>query len=85
MVLLYGDEVVPATVLGLESGRIDSRPSLPRAEAHCAQTARELRERLRRAKVIADFDKRREAMRAGVTAAAAAAGGRALIEDALAR
>ena len=41
------------------------------------------RARLTGAKVVADFAARREAIRAGVTAAAAAAGGRALIESAL--
>jgi len=39
--------------------------------------------RLRRAKVLADFDARREAIRAGVIAAATAEGGTALIEGSL--
>jgi len=40
---------------------------------------------LRRGRVIADFAKRRAAIRAGVIATATESGGSALIEDALAR
>ena len=73
VVLLHGDEVVPATVLGLESGRTTRGHRFHAPKPIALKSARSYEKRLTSAKVIADFDTRREAVRAGVTAAAEAA------------
>jgi len=83
VVLLYGDEVVPVEVLGLESGRITSGHRFHSPRPITLRRAKDYETKLRRAKVIADFAKRREMIRAGVIAAAAEVNGTALIEDAL--
>jgi glycyl-tRNA synthetase beta chain len=83
VVLLLGDEVVPATVLGLETGRTTRGHRFHAPKPIVLKSARSYERRLASARVIADFDKRREAVRAGVMASAAAAGGRALIESGL--
>jgi glycyl-tRNA synthetase beta chain len=63
VVLLHGDEVVPLEVLGLSAGRTTLRPSLSCAPAHRPQVgAKGYEKRLRSAKVIGDFAKRREAI-----------------------
>jgi glycyl-tRNA synthetase beta chain len=83
VVLLFGNEVVPAELLGLTAGRITHghrfhapRPIVLRAPASYAG-------RLERAYVIADFAERRARLNAGVAHAAAEAGGTALIDEAL--
>jgi len=83
VVLLFGNEVVPAEVLGLTAGRTTHghrfhapRPIVLRAPASYAR-------RLERAYVIADFAERRARLNAGVARAAAEAGGTALIDEAL--
>ena len=83
VILLFGDEVVPIEVLGLTSGRltVGHRFHAPRPIA--VKSPKTYESQLRRAKVIADFAKRRDIIRAGVKAVAAAAGGVALIEEAL--
>jgi glycyl-tRNA synthetase beta chain len=83
VVLLYGESVVPAVVLGLPTGRVifGHRFHAPRPISLKSATGYE--SRLRRAKVVADFATRRELIRVGVNLAAAASGGTALIEDAL--
>jgi glycyl-tRNA synthetase beta chain len=81
VVLLHGDEVIPATVLGLESGRTTRGHRFHAPKPIVLKSARSYEKRLMSAKVIADFGKRREAVRAGVTAAAESQGGRALIEN----
>jgi glycyl-tRNA synthetase beta chain len=83
VVLLYGDEIVPLELLGLQSGRITSGHRFHHPKPISLKSAKGYEARLQRAKVIADFAKRRELIRAGVVAAAAGAGGSALIEDAL--
>jgi glycyl-tRNA synthetase beta chain len=83
VVLLLGDDVVPATVLGLETGRTTRGHRFHAPKPIVLKSARSYEKRLASAKVIADFDKRRETVRAGVMAAAAEAGGRALIENGL--
>jgi glycyl-tRNA synthetase beta chain len=83
VVLLHGEEVIPATVLGLEAGRTTRGHRFHAPKPLVLKSARSYEKRLAGAKVIADFDKRREAVRAGVTAAAGATGGRALIADEL--
>jgi glycyl-tRNA synthetase beta chain len=84
LVMLYGKDVVPASVLDVPAGNTtrghrflapkEIRLSSP------SSYAKALRERGR---VIADFTERREAIRAGVTAKAEELGGRAVMDDAL--
>ena len=83
VVLLFGDEVVPIELLGLQSGRVTSGHRFHHPKPISLKSAKGYEAKLRRAKVIADFAKRREMIRAGVTAAAAQVGGSALIDDAL--
>ena len=83
VVLLFGDEVVPLELLGLQSGRVTSGHRFHHPKPLSLKNAKGYEAKLRRAKVIADFAKRRELIRAGVAAAAAQVGGTALIEDAL--
>jgi glycyl-tRNA synthetase beta chain len=83
MVLLYGDEVVPIELFGLESGRITSGHRFHSPKPISLKSAKGYEAKLRRAKVIADFAKRREIIHAGVIEAAAQVGGSALINHAL--
>src|SRR3984957_14822165 len=84
VILLYGETVIPAEVLGLATGRVTFGHRFHAPQPIVLKSAKGYESRLRRAKVVADFAARRELIRAGVTAAAAAAdGGRALIEAAL--
>src|SRR5580704_7646519 len=81
VILLYGETVIPAEVLGLATGRVTFGHRFHAPQPIVLKSAKGYESRLRRAKVVADFAARRELIRAGVTAAAAAAGGgRALIE-----
>jgi glycyl-tRNA synthetase beta chain len=82
-VLLYGEEVVPFEVLGLATGRVTIGHRFHAPRPISLKSARSYESRLKSAKVVADFALRRETVRAGVAAAAQAAGGSALIEDAL--
>lgn len=83
VVLLYGEAIVPVEVLGVAAGRVTwgHRFHAPRPVA--LKSAKTYEGQLQRAKVIADFAKRRELIRSGVMAAAAQTGGKALIEPAL--
>ena len=83
VVLLHGDEIVPVEVLGLKSGRTTRGHRFHAPKPIALKSARSYEKRLAAAKVVADFGTRREAVRAGVSAAAAEAGGRALIEPEL--
>jgi glycyl-tRNA synthetase beta chain len=85
VVLLYGEEVVPVEILGLTSGRVTSGHRFHSPKPITLKSAKGYESRLRRAYVIADFTKRRERIRAEVTAAAMAqgAGSTALIDAAL--
>jgi glycyl-tRNA synthetase beta chain len=80
IVLLFGDEIIPCEILGLESGRITHGHRFHAPKPISLRDAKAYPGALRRARVIADFDERRELIRAGVTAQAVAQGGRALIE-----
>ncbi len=84
LVMLYGGEVVPATILDTPSGR-STRGHRFHAPGELALRAPASYEKtlLTRGWVIADFAQRRERVRAQVTSAAELAGGRALIEAAL--
>jgi glycyl-tRNA synthetase beta chain len=85
VVLLYGDEVVPAEVLGLKAGRVTHGHRFHAPKPISLKSSKGYEGRLHRARVVADFAKRRELIRTGVSAAAAASGdgSTALIEEAL--
>jgi glycyl-tRNA synthetase beta chain len=96
VVLLHGETVVPAVVLGLAAGRVTHGHRFHSPRPISLKSATGYESRLRRAKVVVDFATRREMIRSGVNAAAAALGGghasghhasdkqgRALIDDAL--
>jgi len=83
VVLLFGEDVVPATVLGMASGRITWGHRFHAPRPITLKSPNTYESQLRRAKVIADFGGRRDMIRAGVREAAQAAGGAALIEEAL--
>jgi len=85
VVLLYGETVVPAEVLGLPTDRVTFGHRFHAPQPIALKSAKGYESRLRRAKVVADFAARRELIRTGVSTAAAAtgSGSSALIEDAL--
>jgi len=82
-VLLFGDDVVPIHVLGLDTNRFTAGHRFHAPRMISLRSAKTYESQLRGAKVIADFAKRRDAIRADVIAAAAEAGGSALLQDAL--
>ena len=82
-VLLFGEEIVEAEVLGLKTGRTSFGHRFHAPQPIQLKSPKEYAGRLRRAKVVADFAARRELIRSGVTAIAAASGGSALIEEKL--
>jgi len=81
IVLLFGDEVVPVEVLGLRADRVTRGHRFHAPKPIVLAGAGSYEARLGRAKVVADFARRRESIRSGVTAMAAQLGGTALIED----
>ena len=85
VVLLYGDVVVPAEVLGLSAGCVTRGHRFHAPKPIMLDNARGYAARLRRAKVIVDFTARKRLIREEVAAAAAATaeGATALMEDAL--
>lgn len=83
VVLLFGEDVVPIEVLGLTSDRITMGHRFHAPRPISLKSAKTYESRLRSAKVVADFKKRRDLVRAGVVAAAAQAGGTALIDPVL--
>jgi glycyl-tRNA synthetase beta chain len=83
LVLLYGDEIVPIELLGLQSGRVTAGHRFHHPKPISLKGAKGYEAKLRRAQVIADFAKRREMIRLGAIEAAAKVGGSALIDTAL--
>jgi len=85
VVLLFGDAVVPADVLGVPAGAVTRGHRFHAPKPIKLARARGYASRLRRAKVIVDFNARKELIRREVSAAAAATadGALALIEDSL--
>lgn len=75
LVLLLGDEVVPCEALGHVAGRMSFGHRFHAPRPIYLKNAQSYEGALRRAKVIADFDKRRELIRAAVQTAAAGATG----------
>ena len=84
VVLLFGREVVPTTVLESTAGRLTwgHRFHAPKPLRLTSPGAYE-RTLAERGHVVADFAARRERIRAGVTAAATELGGEALLSEAL--
>jgi len=83
VVLLYGEELIPAEILGLDAGRVTRGHRFHAPAPIALAGADRYADALREAHVIADVAVRRAAIHAGVTALAAKLGGRALIEPAL--
>jgi glycyl-tRNA synthetase beta chain len=83
LVLLFGTEIVPGEVLGTAAGR-HSRGHRFHAPAPIALTCpADYPDCLESAFVLADFDRRRARIEAGVMAAATASGGKAILDPAL--
>lgn len=83
LVLLFGTEIVSGEVLGVAAGR-HSRGHRFHAPAPIALTCpADYPDCLQTAFVLADFDRRRARIEAGVTAAATASGGEAILDPAL--
>lgn len=85
VVLLYGEDVVPVEILGLASGRVTQGHRFHAPKPIVLKSARGYAARLLKTKVVADFARRRELIRAQVAAAAAASGpnASALMDEAL--
>ncbi len=83
VVLLLGDELIGCELLGIAAGRTTFGHRFHSTRAITLKSARSYEAGLLRAKVIADFAKRRDVIRSGVSALAAQGGGRALIGDQL--
>ncbi len=83
LVLLYGDAVVPASVLGLDSGRTSFGHRFHHPAAVELAHADDYVEAMRSAHVLADFSERRTQIQGVVNDLATQAGGRALMPDAL--
>jgi glycyl-tRNA synthetase beta chain len=79
VVLLLGNELIECEVLGIAAGRTTFGHRFHSVRSINLRSARSYEATLLRAKVIADFSSRREAIRSGVSALAAQSGGRALI------
>ncbi|MFI4889500.1 MAG: glycine--tRNA ligase subunit beta [Steroidobacterales bacterium] len=80
VVLLFGAEVIDCEVLGMAAGRVTVGHRFHAPRPIGLRSARSYERALLRAKVVADFGKRRESILAGVTALAAQRGARALID-----
>ena len=85
LLMLYGREVVPASVLGVESGAVSygHRFMAPNRPLRIASPAGYAKTLLTRGKVVAGFAARRASIREQVERLAAGLAGRAIITDAL--
>lgn len=83
LVMLFGEEVVPAEVMGLQAGRCTRGHRFHHPEAITLERPGDYLPALERGHVVADFAQRRERIREQAEALAAAAGGRVVIEPAL--
>jgi glycyl-tRNA synthetase beta chain len=85
LLMLYGREVVPASVLGVESGAVSygHRFMAPNRALRIASPAGYAKTLLTRGKVVAAFAARRTSIRQQVELLAASLDGRAIITDAL--
>ena len=84
VVMLYGGEIVPATVLGVDAGRLTYGHRFMAPKAIPLATASSYAARLeKRGMVVADFGERRERIRRGVTELSAAENGTPVMSEAL--
>ena len=83
VVLLLGDQVVEVDILGVRSGRHTRGHRVHAPQEFVLTSPESYEKQLEEAFVIADFSARRQRIREGVEALAAAAGGRALIDPEL--
>ena len=83
VVMLHGEDVVPGRILGLEAGRMTRGHRFLAPKPIALRTPGLYLKALERGRVVADFETRREIVRAGVLVAAQAEGGTAVIEPAL--
>jgi glycyl-tRNA synthetase beta chain len=83
VVLLLGEQVIDCDVLGVTAGRTTAGHRFHAPWPIVLVSARGYERQLLRAKVVADFARRRESISTGVTALAAQGGGRAVIEPRL--
>lgn len=83
LVLLFGDQVVTADILGVRSRRHTRGHRVHAPQEFALTSPQDYEKQLEEAFVIADFGARRERIREGVEAVAAAAGGRALMDPEL--
>ena len=84
LVLLHGDKILPATILGIAAGRATRGHRFHHPGPLRLASAGEYEARLRRdGRVIADFARRRDKIRDGVRALAKKAGGVACLDEAL--
>jgi glycyl-tRNA synthetase beta chain len=79
IVLMFGPETIPAQILGLHADRITYGHRFHAPQPLILASAESYETVLEGAKVVADFARRRESIRLGVTALAAQSGGRALL------
>jgi glycyl-tRNA synthetase beta chain len=80
LVLLYGNEIIPATILELNADRLTYGHRFHHPQAITLQAPEEYENKLAKACVIADFTKRRDSIRQQIDAQAKAAQGYAIIE-----
>ena len=83
LVMLYGNDVVNADLLGLRAGRTTRGHRFHSNTEHSINHPDDYLQTLKQGKVLADFKERRELIAKGVTDAADSVGGTALVEDAL--
>jgi glycyl-tRNA synthetase beta chain len=83
VVLMHGEQVLPAEILGLKSDRITAGHRFHAPKPIALKDAKSYAGALKRARVIADFGARRELIRSAVTQAAAASGTQAGIAGAV--
>lgn len=83
VVMLYGNDIVPARLLDIESGRTSYGHRFHHPQAVEIASAHSYLNAMRGAHVIADFAERREQIRSTVNALAAKEGGNALMPEAL--
>src|SRR5690606_3518761 len=82
-VLLFGSTVIPATILGAESGAITRGHRFMHPEPITLKTAADYEQALMQGKVIANFAQRRDTIRKLVEEEGRKLGAQAIIEDAL--
>jgi glycyl-tRNA synthetase beta chain len=80
VVMLHGDAIVPCEILGIPAGRMTRGHRFHTRKPIALRSPGSYLAALEKGRVCADFEARRERIRAGVAAAAEQAGGTAMIE-----